>query len=755
MSLPSFGYAARLQAQTGESFIVQLAGTVFFWGMLVASLFWWNGLFDPHEAPKQVLFGLVMILVASLTSFAAYRQKAARPFSWALMGGLVAITVSVAISGFVAPDHWTALFGVAGSISTAGFTWLTAISACITAGSLYVLGWRPKVTGGYVAFMAVMILGWAQRLGWVDVSPGGLAARIFSPLGNEVAGAWLIACVAIGAFAKECLGDATQKQEIIRKLFLALSAITIFAIDQTAIWVMLLIGLLVIAAVLQKSLLEKKAAVIGWVMACVLAVVGLVWTVPQPYGLPQLATLTSSQSWETVQAAWHTRGMLFGAGLGQWSAVFETIRPVAFNAGSLFSIRFDAGGSFWWTLLLQQGVVGGVLWVLFLGILFLQTILRLREDEERLPLAIGAWMALLAGFITQPHGWGLVLLFAVFGFLLADEYETGESTRIIWSVALLGPVLLMLIGLPSLTRRLLADSLLHDAQNTSNVAQRHEMTNRAADTAPWLIDESFAATEADAAWLTERLQHATGNTADLQQALSAAISRSKAATARWPQSPEMWLAQGSLYAALAPITQGADQFAIQAYQQGMAFAPRHPGFPLGMAEVFLQRAASLQQQAQHAKAADQKSLGQARLEQLRLAAQWFKRALELKPDDRSVRYAYASTLARAGDVSGARPLFASLVQEDPSRSDLVLEYATILAELNQRSEAIAFAQRIGSRDQQFMSAQRLLVVWCEAEHRYADALAAIRNFPLQEQQTNAVRQRINRLQSLVSASTAR
>lgn len=755
MSLPSFGYAARLQAQSGESRLVGLAGDLFFWGLLAGSLFWWNGLFDPHEAPKQVVFALTMILAGIVAGVAMYRHKAARPFSWGVMSGLGALAVSVGVSWLVAPDRWMAFFGVAGSISTSGFTWFLAMFACVIAGFLSVLGWRPKGAPVYLALSVFMVLGWAQRLGWIDISPGGAAARIFSPLGHEVASAWLLASVFLMAIAEECLGEPTQKKKALRKGFLLLASGTLFLIDQTMIWTFLLVGLIVIASLLREAMRERRFAIAVWAGACMLAVAGLLWTVPQPFGLPRLATLTSAQSWDTVRVAWEKRGVVFGAGLGQWSSVFEQIRPVALNEGSLFAIRFDTGGSLWWTILLQQGVFGAVFWGVFVLIVFIHSLRRLREDERRLPLALAVWTGLGATFVIQPHGWGMVLLFSAIGFLLADEREMSDKARWIWCVGMGLCVVMTGAVTPFLTRRILADSLLRGAQDTKNITQRHEMMDRAADTAPWLVDESFLATEADAAWLADRLQKTTNNTGDLQQALAQAISRSKAASARWPQSPEIWLAQGGLYAVLAPVTEGADQFAIQAYQRGMEYAPKHPGFSLGMAQIFLRKASSLQQQAQHAKASDQQSLGQARLEQLRLAAQWFKRALDLKPDDRSVRYAYASTLARAGDLSNAAPIFAALVQSEPDRSDLALEYATILAELGQRSDAIALAQRVGSQDPQFISAQRLLVVWCEAERRYVDALSAIRNLPLQEQQTAAVRQRINRLQSLVSASGAR
>lgn len=755
MSLPSFGYAARLQAQSGESRLVRLAGDLFFWGLLAGSLFWWNGLFDPHEAPKQVVFALTMILAGIATGVAMYRHKAGRPFSWGFVGILGALVLSVGISWVIAPDRWMAFFGVAGSISTAASTWLAAIFACVIAGCLAVLGWRPKATPVYFALSIIMLLGWAQRLGWIDVSPGGAAARIFSPFGNELASLWLIAGIVLMALAEECLGEATQKRNILRKIFLFLGSVTLFMIDDRTVWRCFLIGLIVLAAMIGREIRERRTALAMWMAACILALVGLVWTVPQPFGLPRLATLTSAQSWDTVRVAWEQRGMMLGAGLGQWSAVFERIRPIALNEGTLFAIRFDTGGSLFWTILLQQGVIGAIAWVAFTVIAFLRSFSRLREDERRLPLTLAVWLGLGSTFVMQPHGWGMILLFASVGFLFAEERESSDGVRWGWCAGILVCVIALGVATPFLTRRVLADGFLQEAQKITNLTQRHEMMNRAADTAPWLLDESFLATEADAAWLADRLQKTTNNTEDLQQALARAISRSRAASTRWPQSPEIWLAQGGLYAVLAPVTEGADQFAIQAYQRGMEYAPKHPGFSLGMAQIFLRRASSLQQQAQHAKTDDQPSLGQARLEQLRLAAQWFKRALDLKPDDRFVRYAYASTLARAGDLSNAAPIFAALVQHEPDRSDLALEYATILAELGQRSDAIALAQRVGSQDPQFISAQRLLVVWCEAEHRYVDALSAIRNLPLQEQKTAAVRQRINRLQSLVSASGAR
>ncbi len=757
MSVPSFGQSARLQAREATDPWLRWAGGIFWYGLLATGIVWWNGLLDPHESLKQWLLGCVLLLAGFPLSVALRRAPGGRPFSWAISGGLAMVLLSAVLSWAFAPDRWLAAFGTAGSISTSLFTWVLAITASVFAASLRALGWAPPLRSLQGTGTALIVCALLQRFGLIDLSPGGPAARLFTPVGNDWALLWAVAALSLATLTQEAMGHLSLSRFDLwlRRLFLLASGAYLLVMDQMPVWILLFLGLGIVVAT-QRTALRERGAALGMVIAAgSLIACGLLLPIPRPSGLPILAALSPAESWRVVRETWAQGSLLIGAGPGQWSAVFERVRPLALNVGSLFAIRFDVGGAFWWTILLQQGVFAGIAWVLFLLASGFQTVLALREDEDRLPLAVGFWFSALSLFLMQPPAWLLVAIFVAAGFLFARRTETRGESPHLWRLMVLLFSLVLAIFIPFAFQRVRADAALRTVQRATTAEARRTQARLAAERAPWLADNAFTRAEADAAWLDAQIRAGVRDPETFQRELAAAIDRQKAANARWPRDPALWLARGRLYLTLIPVTEGADQFALQAYQEGIGLAPNHPGFPLGMAQVFLLRASALEKQLKEAAPAQEKPLNEARLEQLRLAAQWFRRALERRGDDRSIQYAYALTLARSGDVAGAIPLFEALWKEEPRRADLTLEYATVLAAANETAAAIALAQRVGTQDPLYLTAQRLLVTWYEAERRWPEAVAALRTFPSDEQRTPAFRQRLNRLQSNVTAAPTR
>ncbi len=757
MTLPLFGQSARLQARDASDPWLRWAGAIFWYGLLAATLAWWNGLLDPHEPLKQALLGGVLVLTGFPLFFALRRATGSRPFSWAMISVLILVLASAIASWGGAPDRWLAAFGTGGSISTSAHTWIAAVVACLFAGSLRALGWGPSLRSLHGVGLAVVLCAIFQRFGLIDLSPGGPAARLFTPVGNDWMLGWAVAALALAVLAQEVMGQVGVRQVDlwVRRAFLLASGAYLLLLDQTVVWVLVLVGLGALAFAQRATLRERGSALAALLAGAFVIVCGLILPIPKPAGLPILAALSPAESWRVVRVTWEQGGLILGAGPGQWSAAFELVRPLALNVGSLFSIRFDVGGSLWWTILLQQGLFGGIVWLVFLLLAGIQTALVLRDDEDRFPLALGLWFAFIGMFLMQPPAWGLIWMFVAVGFLFARRVDAGEGSSFAWRLTIGIASLVLAVFSPFIFQRVRADAALRALQGTTATDVRRTHARLAAERAPWLADNAFVRAEADSAWLDEQIRAGVGDPETFQRELAAAIDRQKAANARWPRDPALWLARGRLYLTLIPVTEGADQFALQAYQEGIGLAPNHPGFPLGMAQVFLLRASALEKELKDAEPAQEKALNEARLEQLRLAAQWFQRALERRADDRSIQYAYALTLARSGEVAAAVPLFEALWKAEPRRADLTLEYATVLAAANERAAAITLAQRVGTQDPLYLTAQRLLVTWYEAERRWPEAIAALRTFPAEEQRTPAFRQRLNRLQSNVTAAPAR
>lgn len=748
MSTHVFGVAERQRATGRVSWEVRALAVLLPACIALAALVWWNGLLDPHEVIKAMVLCIGGAMLAVLHGLALWRQQnAVRPLPWILLGLLDLLVLSAAVSAFLAPSTILAWFGVGGSVSGSVSMTLVAAIVFVVAASLRVAEWRPNWSWASVTYLFVLVLGVVQRLGWVDLSPGGGAARLFSPLGNETMVAWAsVMMVAVALSVRELPWS--------RWVVIGAGFAWLAWVDRTETWLVLILALF--ASQLLHMFHRSRVQGVFWALpgriALAIAVVALFLPVPRSAALPTLITANWQQSAMVIKAAW-SEAPLFGVGQGQWSSIFERIRPIEANLGPLFALRFDVGANWWFTSAAQEGVIGLGVRLLLIALICLHVLRLAIRDQDRIIDVILVVVGVGVLTAIQPYTWCIVAVFALLGYASGDEYEWSIPLRRAAGVGMMvigvGTALLLVWQVP----RVLADASAQKGVTETRPEVRVDALARAVQFAPWVTDYVVAETQARVQLIATQLQDASTTNDILQASFARGIERAKAGTETWPASADMWMARGALYLAIAPATQGADQFAIQAYQEGMKYAPQHPGLPLGIATVYLHRAEATA--LSETSASTTKALAEYRLEQRRLAAQWLQRALEKKPDDQGILYAYATNLARAGDVASALPLFQTLVERQPNRLDLGLEYATMLAFSKRYTEAVPFAQRISSSDPLFATSRRLLTDWYAATGDWANALGAWKALPASEQSDPAFRTRLRELQSKASTTIKR
>lgn len=748
MSAHLFGVSERQRATSRVPRALQILGVAVPLLLCVSGLTWWNGLLDPHEVVKLAVL-LVGAAALAFVQGAYFLQKsdAPRPLPLVLLLLLDVMLFSAAVTAFFAPNILLAWLGVAGSISGSASVTIVAGIACLAAASLRTAGWKPHWPWLFGVYLTVMALAFVQRLGWIDLSPGGGAARLFSPLGNEIMVAWTSVLMLVVTITVRALPWS-------RWVAVGIGLAWLTWLDRSEMWLVLLLSLVTgqVLYAVQKTRNEGVFWALPSRIGAVLAL--MLWLIPVPRttNLPVLITASWGQSMTVVKAAWG-EAFFFGVGQGQWSSMFERVRPIEANLGPLFALRFDVGTNWWLTSAAQEGVLGlavRVLWVLALGV----HVFRLaKHDEDR--VIDGVLFVAAVGMLSfvHPYAWLLVTAFALLGYAAGGEHDwpsafrrmTGGSMLFLGSIA----VLLLIWQVP----HVVADAAARRVLTAETVEQRVAALETATRWARWIPDYALALTQARTQLIVSQLQNTSTQNEVLQESLARGIEQAKSGTDHWPTSADMWMARGGLYLAIAPATQGADQFAIQSYQEGMKYAPKHPGFPLGIASVYIRRAEAAAPTG--ASASTTKALADYRLEQRRLAAQWLQRALEMKPDDQGILYAYATNLVRAGDVSSALPLFKALVERQPERVDLGLEYATILALAKQYNAAIPFAQRVSSTDPLYTTARHLLTDWYVANNDWVNALSAWKSLPASEQTSTAFRTRLRELQSKVGTTGSR
>lgn len=420
-----------------------------------------------------------------------------------------------------------------------------------------------------------------------------------------------------------------------------------------------------------------------------------------------------------------------GIGPAHFGREIERVRDRALNKEPFFRLTFDQLPASGLTFIMERGILFLALMLVFLAVVSWQAWKRVRAGEAwRLVALLFALLllALPATFVGQMLFWGLLAAAS------AGTHEARESERTMEALGIACSAVLLIGASYWVGSRIMGVRAAHEG-DVATAARR----------IPWSADDQVQRLQADARALQEALT-SDRSPESIRTYVANLLEETVLLTTHWPQVPATWLTRGQIYALLASSSEGADAFAIAAYQEGLRRTPHHPGFALGIADVYAARAERVPSSSALTEA---KTLEGYRLEQRRLAAEWYRRALAEKPDDPLIAYRFAVEAAKAGDIATALPFMEAVWRMNPARTDRRIEYATLLALARRRFEAITLLQDIGSQDELYSASRRLLTDWYEAEERFAEALVAWKSLPSSEQATAPFRARAKALQSKV------
>ncbi len=711
----------------------------------LAAWVWWNGLMDPHETSKLTLLLAGMAISVVLYGVLVIRHsQVQRPLPISMMVSCGLILAATTLSAVLAPAPFVAWLGVGGSITGSAIATVLMMMSFGLGAHLRGAGSFPQRSVIYLGTFAAIVASVGQRLGWIDLSLGGPAARLFSPLGNELMVGWVVLLVLLSILAKREMAALDWGMAL-------LSAGWLVWLDQGEYWLALLVGSFVAAGLSyhHRKRSEGTPRGIALLLAAGLSIGGLFITVPAPGEVPSMARLGARESAQVTSEAWKG-AWAFGAGQGTWSALYERIRPVEANRGPFFALRYDVGMNWWYTLAAQEGVVGLALRGVLVLLVLIQSIRLAKQDEERTVEATLAFGVATMLLLTHPYTWILVVAWLLLGRAAAQPSPWKAGWRKGTGVAVLLLGMMLLVALVFQVRRVSADRSMFRALSTPEAADMVRLAQISVRRASWVPDYATLLSQAYIRQVNYSLTDMMALSQEVQNLLAEAVSHAKRTVSRWPDSADAWMMQGATYQTISPVTRGADQFAIQAYQEVLRLAPQRPEAPLAIAQVYRGRAE--EGGTSLTAASTPAGLEVYRQEQRRLATQWLQRAYEKKSDDPIIRYAYATNLVQMGETATALPLFQQLVAAEPDRLDLGLEYATVLGMMRRYDEAIPFAQRISSADPLYEISRRLLTDWHVAKQDWVSALSTWKSLPTSTQATPAFRTRLRELQS--KAATA-
>lgn len=404
----------------------------------------------------------------------------------------------------------------------------------------------------------------------------------------------------------------------------------------TMIFLAVLLLLSIPSAVKEKDMGLKVLFGISSALLVFGAVISVYFSIPTSSKVSQYPNLVTS--W-VVAADSIKENPFFGSGPGNYLISFNRFRPLAFNSGDNWNIRYNSSGSFYLTLLTETGLIG-VAAILLIIIRYLYLIRDKKFTPEK--MALGAMLILLL-FLPASTG-VVVLLFALLAMasksrdnsldLVSESHSKAVSRIPIFLVTI--PVFLfvtvffffsgkMLTG-EYVYRRALSAIVANDGRGAYELLQKAIILNPYVDryrNTYSQVNLALANSIASQQDLTDDQKNT------VSQLIQQSIAQGKVAVTLSPLKAANWEVLSSIYKNIIPLAKGADQFALQTMAQAIALDPINSNYRIALGGIYYQ------------------------LKNYDAAIDTFKLAVATKPNLANARYNLAIAYRENGEIEKA------------------------------------------------------------------------------------------------------
>lgn len=694
---------------------------------------------------SKVLFILAGTLIALvLFGFAAVRSSGTVQFRYgwaplALWGVAAVAVVSAVLSG----DMRDALLGDVLSVHTALFVALLALVA--TAWSLIGTS-KAAVMRLFVLLSISTLLLSCFHLVRLAFGPDFLSLVLFSgdatlsPFGgwNDLAIFFGLAIV-LALVAVEQL-SLTRSGIALFSLVAAAALVMLAVINFFAVWVVLgLISLGVLVYALMKGRMSSKkedrrstsgAAIgISLVVFCisVLFVLGgsmLGGKIGQWVDISYLEVRPSISATADIVRNVYQTDLLFGIGPNRFADAWRLFKDPAINTSMFWNIDFVAGFGYLPTFFATTGIMGGILWLLFLGtfVFFGMHMLLRPKVSDPIWYFIGT-VSFVGGLyvwcmsIVYVPGPALLLVAALctgistvsYGALMRIPAPTalGSKSRHAGFAFILGFVLLVvgsvsllyMVGRHYASVYVFNTSVLSIATQTS-IEELEQQTVFAYELYP---NDAYVRRLAE--YQLARMQGllAVAEPTEAQReefntALNNGISAGQAAVAHDRREPNNWSTLGSLYGTLVPLEiEGAYERAVEALTQAQQLDPHNPRYVLMRAQI--------------AYAADREDEARTLVEE----------AVALKGNYSDALYFLSQIDIATGDVPAAIAAAQAVTTLEPNNPVRFFQLGLLYYAAEQYTNAAAAFERATALDRQYANARYYLALTYDQLGRANDA----------------------------------
>jgi|GEM_PF-4433037 len=635
-------------------------------------------------AALAATLGLVALLAQTLES---RRLSYPGTIASAAVAAVVAVT---ALSALLAPSIGLSVFGGLVTTDALAHVGIAALLFCAAAAfvtdrpsaerllSSFLGGASLAMLAGVLAMFGLLplaIVGSLSSLGFMSVLALGLVALLGGGRGR-LAG---IAAVLVSV----------------------LGVLTLVLVGYPELW-----AALALVSLLTAGIAFMRASSIR--LPLTFAVLALALTLVGPY-LPQLGVARGelrpglASSLGVAGDTLSSRHAVLGTGPATYASSYAAARTPATNPGPFWDARFDQGFSYLLTLPSTVGLLGLLAWLL-LGLA--SVLLAWRSMSTPVASVAGVVVVLtvaMAAFFPLSFA-SLAIGAIALGILVG---WTGGRRSLSFappsSGILLGAFsLLILISAATLAgtylvaQRLAAQAYAgsaFDAISYGDVDAAVASLARAVS----LDSSSENLRSLSQAYLAKFQDLARGEDQDagtqVQSALTLAVQAARAAVDANPRDARNLGNLGSIYEGMVPVSAGADQEALAAYDRASELEPSNPAWFLAKARVY--RALAEFQARNQASTSEAYAAGQQALQQ----------ALDLKPDYVDALFVSAQLYLKEGRNDEADARVRQVTEAFPQDANAALQYGLLYYESNLIDRASELFARSVSLDPEYANAR--------------------------------------------------
>lgn len=610
---------------TTHSFLTLWAYRLFLVGLFLLPI----GIFMSAAYPllplKVVIASFMLIGSAVLGLASALKSGWFEIPTHPLMLAAWGIPIASVLTLFVTPSLWMSLFGDSLDLDTVFFAFLLALATTVP---VYLFRSRADTAR---AFFTLLIASWVVAVfhlirllfGADTFSFEVFTSPLFSLIGkwNDLAIYFGLVAV-LGLMALEALPLERMHQYIIA----ATVAIALFfaaVINFTPVWICL--GIVSLGIVLSRAFVRGSQRVsVGGTIVLVVSLIAIIFassagTILGTYfGTNQIEARPSLGSTIDVATETLSSSPFLGSGANTFILAWDSYRPADLNSSIFWNADFTSGYGFVPTVLVTQGIIGVLVWILFLGLfvyygvrsLLLSSVSDQHAYHLKLSTYVAAAYLLVMTVIYLPSPVLIVIGFVMVGMFIALSYGEGVGSTFKFSfserprIGFLAVLVSVLLAV-GLVVSLYSSTAVYAANVYFEKAAISAQRDGDLDGAITHLDSSLALYQSDKFYRLKVLAHLTklnavvsnasaAPTADeqkvFQDTLGFAVESGLAATRVNPENYRNWQALGNAYQSVVPLqVDGAYEAAVNAFVRAGELNPITPSIPITRAQLEIAR----------------------------------------------------------------------------------------------------------------------------------------------------------------------